>query len=121
MILHSKASVGNQSSALFAEDPSFTTNLKISPEINDEVGLFLGGSVGIYRERRSSGAPLFRQISPQVKMYGGYLGTGFEGFTLMAEYDLADGYLANEIKSSFVEASYNIVQGSDVIRWIDLI
>jgi hypothetical protein len=114
------ASVGNQSSSLFVEDPSFTANLKISPQLNDEVGLFLGGSLGIYRDRRSSGAPLFKQISPQVKMYGGYLGIGYEGFTLMAEYDIADEYRTNETKSSFmmVEASYTILKGLDaVVRW----
>src|SRR3990172_8868736 len=83
------ASVGNQGAALFSEDPSFTTNLKISPAISDEVGLFFGGSLGIYRDRRSSGAPSFQIIYPQVKMYGGYFGFGYEGFTLMAEYDIA--------------------------------
>ena len=103
------ASVGNSSSALFIKDPSFTANLKITPQISDEVGLFAGGSVGIYRDRRSSGPPNFQQIFPQVKIYGGYLGFGFEGFTLMAEYDIADEYRASETKSSFamVEASYS--------------
>jgi hypothetical protein len=114
------ASVGNQGAALFLEDPSFTTNLKISPQLSDEVGLFIGGSFGMFRDRRSSGAPAFKQIFPQVKMYGGYLGVGYEGFTLMAEYDIADEYRANEIKSSFamVEASYTIFKGLDaVVRW----
>ena len=114
------ASVGNQGAALFSEDPSFTTNLKISPAISDEVGLFFGGSLGIYRDRRSSGAPSFQIIYPQVKMYGGYFGFGYEGFTLMAEYDIADEYRANKIKSSFsmVEASFTIFKGLDaVIRW----
>lgn len=53
-------------------------------------------------------------------MYGGYLGVGYEGFTMMAEYDIADDYRTNEIKSSFamVEASYTIFKGLDaVIRW----
>lgn len=114
------ASVGNQGAALFSEDPSFTTNLKISPELSDDIGLFLGGSFGMYRDRRSSGPPTFKQIFPQVKLYGGYLGFGIEGFTLIAEYDIADNYRANETKSSFsmVEASYPILKGLDaVVRW----
>jgi len=115
------ASVGNQSSALFAEDPSFTTNLKISPAISDEVGLFVGGSLGIYRDRRSSGPPKFQQIFPQVKMYGGYFGFGFENFTLMSEYDFADDYLISDTKSVFfmLEASYRIFKGLDAVFRFD--
>ena len=114
------ASVGNSSSALFIKDPSFTANLKITPKISDEVGLFAGGSVGIYRDRRSSGPPNFQQIFPQVKIYGGYFGFGFDNFTLMSEYDVADDYLTSDIKSTFImlEASYTIFKGLDaVIRW----
>ena len=115
------ASVGNQSSALFAEDPSFTANLKISPAISDEVGLFVGGSLGIYRDRRSSGPPKFQQIFPQVKMYGGYFGFGFENFTLMSEYDFADDYLISDTKSAFfmLEASYRIFKGLDAVFRFD--
>ncbi|NWF89391.1 MAG: hypothetical protein HXY50_07990 [Ignavibacteriaceae bacterium] len=119
-LLFLTTSVGNQGSALFAEDPSFTANLKVTPQLNDEVGLFLGGSFGIYRDRRSTGAPLFKQISPQVQMYGGYLGIGYSGFTLIAEFDFANEYLAKDVKSAFsmVEASYAIIKGLDaVIRW----
>ena len=114
------ASVGNQGSALFSEDPSFTANLKITPQLYDEVGIFLGGSLGIYRDRRSTGAPLFKQITPQVKIFGGYFGFGYGGFTLITEYDIADEYRANETKSSFlmVEASYSIFKGLDaIVRW----
>lgn len=114
------ASVGNASSQLFVKDPSFTANLKITPAISDEVGMFIGGSLGIYRDKRSSGAPKFEQIFPQVKMYGGYFGFGYDNFTLMGEYDIADDYLAGDIKSTFImlEASFTIFKGLDaVFRW----
>lgn len=114
------ASVGNQGSTLFSKDPSFTSNLKIISPMSDKVTLFFGSSVGMYRDRRSSGAPSFTIIYPQIKMYGGYLGFGAAGFTLMAEYDVADEYRANKIKSSFamLEASYSIMKGLDaVMRW----
>lgn len=114
------ASIGNQGSTLFSEDPSFTANLKISPAISDEVGLFGGGSIAIYRDRRSSGAPLFKQIFPQVKIYGGYWGFGFGDFSMMAEYDIANDYLASDLKSTFImlETSYNIIKGLNfVFRW----
>ena len=114
-------SVGNSGSALFSKDPSFTANLKITPSISEKVGLFIGGSLGIYRDRRSSGPPNFQQIFPQVKMYGGYIGFGFENFTLMGEYDLASDYHANDTKSSFamVEASYAIFKGLDAVLRYD--
>ncbi len=114
------ASVGNSGSVIFSKDPSFTTNLKITPSINEDVGLFFGGSIGIYRDRRSSGPPKFQIIYPQVKMYGGYLGIGYENFTLMGEYDIASDYRVNNTKSSFtmVEASYRMLKGFDmVVRW----
>ncbi len=115
------ASVGNSSSALFVKDPSFTANLKISPQLSDEVDLFIGGSFGMYRDRQSSGPPLFRQIFPQVNMYGGYFGIGFENFTLMAEFDLAGDYRANDTKSSFamMEASYSIFKGLNAVVRFD--
>jgi len=115
------ASVGNPSSALFIKDPSFTTNLKISPSISDEVGLFVGGSLGIYRDTRFTGPPNFQQIYPQVKMYGGYFGFGFNNFTLMGEYDIADDYLAGDNKSAFImlEASYTIIKGLDAVFRFD--
>ena len=114
-------SVGNQGSALFVEDPSFTANLKVSPEVSDEVGLFVGGSFGTYRDRRALGPPTFNQIFPQVKMYGGYFGIGFDNFTLMGEYDLASDYLVNDTKSSFtmVEVSYSIFKGLDAVLRYD--
>jgi hypothetical protein len=115
------ASVGNASSQLFIKDPSFTANLKITPAISDEVGLFVGGSVGIYRDKRSSGPPKFQQIFPQVKMYGGYFGFGFENFSLMSEYDFADDYLVSDTKSTSImlEASYRIFKGLDAVFRFD--
>jgi hypothetical protein len=115
------ASMGNASSQLFIKDPSFTANLKITPSISDEVGLFVGGSLGIYRDRRSSGLPNFQQIFPQVKIYGGYFGFGFENFTLLCEYDLATDYRVSDTKSSFamVEASYTIFKGLDAVLRYD--
>lgn len=115
------ASVGNSSSALFVKDPSFTANLKITPQLSDEVSLFVGGSFSLYRDRQSSGPPLFRQVFPQVKMYGGYFGIGFENFTLMAEFDFASDYRANDTKSSFamMEASYTIFKGLDAVVRFD--
>jgi len=115
------ASVGNPSSQLFVKDPSFTANLKISPSISDEVGMFIGGSLGIYRDKQFSGPPRFQQILPQVKMYGGYFGFGYDKFTLMGEYDIADDYLAGDIKSTFLmlEASYTIFKGLDAVFRFD--
>lgn len=115
------ASVGNASSQLFIKDPSFTANLKITPTISDEIGLFVGGSLGIYRDKRSSSPPKFQQIFPQVRMYGGYFGFGFENFTLMSEYDFADDYLVSDTKSAFfmLEASYRIFKGLDAVFRFD--
>lgn len=114
------ASIGNSSSALFVKDPSFTANLKLSPNLSDDFSFFAGGSAAIYRDRRLSGPPLFQQITPQVKIYGAYFGFGFENFTIMGEYDIAADYIVDETKTAFamVEAAYTIFKGFDVvIRW----
>lgn len=114
------ASVGNSSSALFVKDPSYTANLKITPNLSEDFSFFAGGSIGIHRDRRLSGPPLFQQITPQVKMYGGYLGIGLENFSLLGEYDIAADYITDDTKSSFlmVEAAYSLFKGLDaVIRW----
>ncbi len=114
------ASVGNSSSALFVKDPSFTANLKFSPQLSEDITFLAGGSVGIHRDRRSSGPPLFQQITPQVKIYGGYFGFGFENFSLLGEYDIAADYRKLDSKSSFLmlETSYTIFKGLDVVlRW----
>jgi hypothetical protein len=115
------ASVGNESSQLFIKDPSFTTNLKVTPLSGDEVALFFGGSLNIFRDSRSSGPPNFQQIFPQVKTYGGYFGLGFNNITIMGEYDLADDYLPTDNKSAFVmlEVSYKIIKGLDAVFRFD--
>ena len=111
------ASVGNASSQLFVKDPSLTANLKVTPITSDDVAFFVGGSFGMFRDQRSTGPPLFKQIYPQVKMFGGYFGFGFENFTLISEYDMAEDYISENINSAFVmvEASYTITKGLDAV------
>jgi len=52
-----------------------------------------------------------------TQLYGGFAGLGYERFTLMGEYDIADTYLSNNTKSSalMIEASYQLIVGLEAV------
>lgn len=112
------ASVGNPRTQLFQTDPSYTANLMITPPTGEDVHLFVGGSYSNFKDQRFT--PSFQTIYPEVQMYGGYLGFGAAGFTLIGEYDFANDLTGTDIKSGalMIEASYRIIRGLDaVIRY----
>jgi hypothetical protein len=109
------ASLGNPRQSPFSRnsDLSWTGNLKITPSISDNAALFFGGSFASFRGQIP---PDFTNY-PAVKMYGGYLGLGIGDFTIMGEYDIADGLNFRDSSSTaiMVEASYPVIKGLEVV------
>jgi hypothetical protein len=117
------ASVGNsRSPQVFTADPTYTASLQINPSIGDKAGLFFGGSFTAFKTQRLDDN--FQTVNPNVNMFGGFAGIGAYGFSLMGEYDIADGLLADDAKTNvmMIEATYKIIKGLDaVVRydWYD--
>jgi hypothetical protein len=110
------ASVGSsRSPRVFTADPAYTASLQITPAIGDEAGLFFGGSFASFKAQRLDAN--FQPVNPNVNMYGGFAGIGAAGFSLMGEYDIADGLLADDVKTAvlMLEGSYNIIKGLDAV------
>jgi hypothetical protein len=56
-------------------------------------------------------------------MYGGFFGFGFDEFSLLAEYDMANDLQDMDVKSNMlmVEAAYGILTGLDAVVRYDRI
>ncbi|MFO7448230.1 MAG: hypothetical protein R6W90_17865 [Ignavibacteriaceae bacterium] len=115
------ASVGNsRSPRVFISDPTYTASLHIQPDVGETIGLFFGGSFASFKTERLNSS--FQAIYPNVNMFGGYAGIGMGNFTLIGEYDIADGYLADDTKTNviMIEASYPIIQGIEAVARYDM-
>jgi hypothetical protein len=115
------ASIGNPRSDIPFwpnSDLSWTANLKISPPINDDMALFVGGSFNSFRGPLP---PSFNPNYPAVKTFGGYLGFGFKDFTVMGEFDIANDYLFKDTSSTalMIEAAYRIIKGLEFVVRLD--
>ena len=56
-------------------------------------------------------------------MYGGFFGIGYDEFSLLAEYDLANDLSSPDVKSNMlmVEAAYGVLTGLDAVVRFDRI
>lgn len=93
-----------------SKDPTYTARIEITPKLG-EVGLLFGGSFA------SANVP------NKVSMFGGFAGLGFDEFSLLAEYDIAEDLLGSNIKTSvmMLEAAYGLITGLDAIVRYDRI
>jgi len=93
-----------QSNFPFFTDPTYTARFEITPQFGS-INLLAGGSFGAYRD------------SLEVKMMAGFFGISVNDFTLLAEYDVMNNFLAREMKSSafMAEASYKLTKGLEVV------
>lgn len=94
-----------------SKDPTYTARLELTPRI-DNVGLMFGGSFAAAK------------IPQSTEMYGGFFGFGYDEFSLLAEYDIANDIMGTNIKSKvlMVEAAYGVMTGIDAIvryDWLD--
>lgn len=110
------ASVGKAKfNPIFSSDPTFTTRFEFTPSI-DLFNFLIGGSFASTKTKIFDNVTGALNVLP-TKLYGGFAGIGFDRFSLMGEYDLADDYLGSGIKSNalMVEAAYQILVGLEAV------
>ncbi len=108
---HMTFSIGKpRSRRTLTQDPVYTTRLEFNPVIS-KIGLSIGGSYAAVK------------TSYNTSLYGGFLGVGYKKFALLAEYDMADNYFGQDIKSSFLmaKATYRIITGLEAIIRYDMV
>lgn len=106
------ASAGSNVSTnnIFAKDPTYTTRLEITPKLG-RVAVMLGGSYAAAKIPRTT------------EMYGGFVGFGYDRFSLLAEYDIAKSLVRQDAESNAImlEAAAVIVGGLEAVirydRW----
>ena len=103
------ASAGSNllSNGTLSKDPTYTTRLEINPKIG-KVGLLFGGSYAATK------------IPHAADFYGGFIGFGYNRFSLLAEFDVGNNVVIKDSTSNFImaEAAYVILMGLEaVIRY----
>ena len=105
-------SVGtNLNNLTLTKDPTYTARLELNPFIG-KVGLMFGGSYAAAK------------IPQPTEFYGGFVGIGYDRFTLLAEFDRAENLIGSDLKSNLLmaQAAYVIIIGLEVIvryDWFD--
>jgi hypothetical protein len=105
-------SVGtNLNNPTLTKDPTYTARLELNPSIG-KVGLMIGGSYAAAK------------IPQPTEFYGGFVGIGYDRFTLLAEFDQAKNLIGSDLKSNLVTAqvAYVIIIGLEAIvryDWMD--
>ncbi|MFA3783317.1 hypothetical protein ABRY23_09670 [Melioribacteraceae bacterium 4301-Me] len=105
------ASVGrNKQYPMFLNDPVITTKLQITPNFDSKLGIMFGGSLTSFTSK-PTGTKL------RSLMYGGFAGAGYERFSILGEFDLAEDYQASDVTTSaiMIEASYKIMVGLEAV------
>jgi len=100
----------NSSATTFREDLTYTTRLEFTPRIG-ELGLLFGGSAAV------------AHLPRKATLMGGFAGIGYDSFSLIAQYDIAENLRAADTKSNvmMIEAAYQITGGLEVIVRFDKI
>lgn len=112
------ASVGKPSTKFtFEADPTYTARLEVTP-LKGRFGLMFGGSYSNTKQR----TPEFPPTYNNTDLYGGFLGIGYDRISLLAEYDIADNYLAKDMSSTalMVKAAFLIQVGLEAIVRYDM-
>lgn len=108
------ASAGSPSTNFrpFQTDPTYTASLQLMPMIGDVASVMIGGSFANFKRNITNPATGVSYLS-NVNMFGGFLGFGIGDFTIMGEYDIANDYLAKDIKTAVMmaKANYRIIKG----------
>jgi hypothetical protein len=112
--LYASASAGSNLSDVtsnYTKDPTYTARLEVTPKFG-EIGLMFGGSVASVK-----------LDTLNTNMFGGFFGFGYDEFSLLAEYDLANDLSSPDVKSNMlmVEAAYGILTGLDAVVRFDRI
>ena len=116
--LYASASAGSNLSDVtsnYTKDPTYTARLEVTPQIG-EIGLMFGGSIASVKLDGG-------EETLNTNMYGGFLGFGYDEFSLLAEFDMAKDLIGVDQKTNvlMVEAAYGILTGLDAIVRFDRI
>jgi hypothetical protein len=98
------------SNRTLSNDPTYTARIELTPRIKG-IGLLFGGSYAAAK------------VPEAVNMYGGFMGIGYDEFTLLTEYDIADDLMGIGVKSNvlMIQAAYLIFTGLEAIIRYDRI
>ncbi len=105
------ASVGrNKLNAMFLNDPMVAAKLQITPAIESKLGIMFGGSAASFTTRLG-GTKL------RTTMFGGFGGIGYDRFSLLGEFDVANDYQGTDITTNalMIEAAYKIMVGLEAV------
>lgn len=116
--LYASASAGSNLSDVtsnYTKDPTYTARVEVTPRLG-EVGLMFGGSYAAVKLVDGT-----RTLN--TNMYGGFFGFGYDEFSLLAEYDIANDLSSSDVKSNMlmVEVAYGILTGLDAVVRYDRI
>jgi hypothetical protein len=116
--LYASASAGSNLSDVtsnYTKDPTYTARAELTPRFG-EIGFIIGGSYAAVKLQGSEG-------TLNTNMYGGFFGIGYDEFSLLAEYDMANDLSVAGVKSNMlmVEAAYGIITGLDAVVRYDRI
>jgi len=94
---------------ILSKDPTFTARLQVTPSAG-MVNFLIGGSYAT------------AQLQNKTQFYGGFLGVGYDAIAFVAEYDLAEDYENEGVKSSalMAEIDYLIIGGLEATVRFDL-
>jgi hypothetical protein len=106
------APVGFPRNPTLTKDPTYTARLELTPSLG-KVGFLFGGSYAAAK------------VPQKTDMYGGFAGIGYDRFSLLAEYDIANDLLDEDTKSNMlmVQATYVIILGLEAYArydWLDM-
>lgn len=105
-LLFASTSVGSNllSNRTLSKDPTYTARIELTPKI-DQLNFLLGGSYAAAK------------IPQSVNMFGGFIGFGYDEFSLLSEFDIGKNIIGPEQTSNFlmIEAAYGLLTGLDII------
>jgi len=104
LLTASAGQILNDEIRTLSKDPTYTGRLEMYPKIG-KIGLLFGGSYAAVK------------IPHKADFYGGFIGFGYNRFSLLAEFDLGNNVVSNGTKSNFAmaEAAYVVLMGLEAV------
>jgi hypothetical protein len=100
----------NHNNRTFSKDPSYTARLELTPSIG-RAGFTFGGSY------------VAAKVPQSTNIYAGFAGFGFDRFSILGEYDIAENLLGSNVNSHMlmVEAGYVVLVGLEAYARYDML
>jgi len=110
LLTASAGQILNDEIRTLSKDPTYTGRLEFYPKIG-KIGLLFGGSYAAAK------------IPQAADFYGGFIGFGYNRFSLLGEFDFGKNVIADGQKTNFAmaEAAYVILMGLEAVVRYDRI